>query len=321
MVRNIPERFKKVVFTFDPSRLCESSGSEHSPAPDTPTDLSDLVASFVEEEGKTRVEQGDDGIPAVDDDNDKDIQDDDVKTSSFDFEAPKEILMEIFGCNLCKGDDGHGDEDRRKILGEVEAACDLIGRDNTSYDFKRGLMASLRKRGFDAGLCKSRWEKTGRFPGGEYQFVDVNVNGVRYIVEASLAGQFEIARPNDQFNLLVGLLPPIFVGVPDELKQVVRVLSGAIKQSLRSRGLLVPPWRKSGYMKAKWFSSYKRTTNRKTESKLKWTSKEERSVIGFKAPPGVTTAGCYFRGDYYIRNNKLRAGLLTEALAGHCSSS
>lgn len=90
--------------------------------------------------------------------------------------------------------------------------------------------------------------------------MDVNVEGTRYIVEVSLAGQFEIARPSDHYASLVGAFPPVFVGRPDELNQVIRLMCAAMKQSLRSTGLLLPPWRKKSYMKAKWLSNHKRTT-------------------------------------------------------------
>ncbi|KAI4295157.1 hypothetical protein MLD38_040592 [Melastoma candidum] len=286
MVRNVPERVKKAYVAFNEEvrlRLCESSGSEHSSSADSPTDLFDLVASFVEGEGEPRAEEGLEGSIAWG-------VDGRGGCGGFDYDTAKDTLEKIFEWN----------EDKRMILHEVEAACISIGHEENSPDFKRRLMGRLRKRSLDAGLCKSRWEKMGRFPKGDYQYIDVNMDGARYIVEVSLAMHFEIARPTGQFDSLLKLLPPIFVGTSGELKEVVRVLSAAIRQSLKSRGLDLPPWRKHGYMKAKWFSSYKRTTSLASKQKC------ANIVSGFDFVPSA---------GYYCRD-KHKTGLLTQALAG-----
>lgn len=111
------------------------------------------------------------------------------------------------------------------------------------------------------GLCKSRWEKTAKFPSGNYEYVDVNLGANRYLIEVNLAVQFEIARPTDGYMSLVNLFPPIFVGKPGMLKQILRLMCAAARESIKSAKLSVPPWRRKGYMQAKWFSPYKRTTN------------------------------------------------------------
>ncbi|MCO5614018.1 hypothetical protein L7F22_068298 [Adiantum nelumboides] len=56
--------------------------------------------------------------------------------------------------------------------------------------------------------------------------------------------QFEIARPSSGFCTTWMLLPPIFVGRVDRLKRIVKIMSEATKQSLREKGLHLPPWRK-----------------------------------------------------------------------------
>ncbi|KAL6549940.1 hypothetical protein OROMI_020428 [Orobanche minor] len=135
------------------------------------------------------------------------------------------------------------------------------GGESSSPDFKRRLVARLRSRGFDAGLCEPKCEKNGRRPYGGYEYVDVSAAGNRYIIEVCLAGEFAIARPTDSYAALLQVFPPIFVGKPDELRQVVKVMCGAIRKSMKSVGILVPPWRCLTYMQSKWFSSYERTTN------------------------------------------------------------
>ncbi|KAE8694852.1 hypothetical protein F3Y22_tig00110769pilonHSYRG00007 [Hibiscus syriacus] len=72
-----------------------------------------------------------------------------------------------------------------------------------SEDFKRRLMSHLRDKGFDAGLCKTRWDKLGR-----------NLLSVAY-----------------EYASLLELIPPIFVGKPKELKQIVKLMRKAIHEN------------------------------------------------------------------------------------------
>ena len=88
----------------------------------------------------------------------------------------------------------------------------------------------------------------------------MNIAGNRYIVEVFLAGEFEIARATEDYTSLLEIFPPIFVGKQEELKRIVRIMCRAIKGSMKSVEMHVPPWRRNGYMQEKWFGSYKRTT-------------------------------------------------------------
>ncbi|CAA0826489.1 Protein of unknown function (DUF506 [Striga hermonthica] len=111
------------------------------------------------------------------------------------------------------------------------------------------------------GLCKSKWEKNGRNPSGSYEYIDVNSGGGRYIVEVNLAGEFSIARQTSSYASVLATFPPIFVGKPEELKKVVRIMSKAMRKSMKKAEMSVPPWRRLSYMQAKWFGFYRRTAN------------------------------------------------------------
>ncbi|KAI3419305.1 uncharacterized protein J3R85_013306, partial [Psidium guajava] len=245
--------FRRLTAAFDDdagrAREGEGEGEGESLA-----DLSDLVASFLEREGVMRGGGGGE-------DAEEEMRREESESSCWsDSETAKDKLLDLFrGCGDADGD-VVSDDVKRKIRTEVEAARGLVAKNGFSEGLKRQLVISLRLKGFDAGLCKSSWDRTRRRPAGAYEYVDVNVEGTRYIVEVSLAGQFEIARPSDHYASLVGAFPPVFVGRPDELNQVIRLMCAAMKQSLRSTGLLLPPWRKKSYMKAKWLSNHKRTT-------------------------------------------------------------
>lgn len=158
----------------------------------------------------------------------------------------------------------------RILLDEVNKAVaavnvgSYVGDGVTSY-LKRHVVRHLRRVGYNAGICKSRWDHLGGFPGGDYEYIDVLFEGSagrdeRILVDVDFKAQFEIARPTAQYDALVQALPSVFVGKQDQLQWIVNVMSDAVKLSLKERGMYLPPWRKPEYMRAKWFFSYRRTT-------------------------------------------------------------
>ncbi|GAU14683.1 hypothetical protein TSUD_203320, partial [Trifolium subterraneum] len=206
--RNIPTRFERLAATFesdDVTRviICESSGSEHSPETENSTDLSDLK-SFMEKSSVRAVLGKEDAAVLHDKEN--------CDFEWYDYSEKKEILQDIF--------DSSDDEVKEKLRREVELAIQLVAREKSSPEYKRLIMSGLRERGFDAGLCKTRWERKGRFLAGDYEYVDVNYGGNRYIVEISLMAEFEIARPTHQYSSLLDVFPLVFVGKVEEIKKV-----------------------------------------------------------------------------------------------------
>ncbi|CAA7022633.1 unnamed protein product [Microthlaspi erraticum] len=239
----IQRRFKSFESAFSMAAArsrppCDnSSGSDHSPE-DT-EDLSDLVASFIEREGEM--------LPEEEMDPSSDNGSEDVK------ERLRKLLEGL-----------SGGEERMRIMAATEVAATFVGdivRDGTSP--KRQLMAFLRNKGFDAGLCKSRWERFSKNTAGKYEYVDVRYDSGdhnRYIVETNLAGEFEIARPTKRYLSILNQVPRVFVGTPHELKQLVKIMCREMRRSMKDVGIHVPPWRRNGYMQAKWFGFYKRTS-------------------------------------------------------------
>ncbi|KAH6768832.1 hypothetical protein C2S51_014168 [Perilla frutescens var. frutescens] len=297
---NIPViKFKRVADAFDEmskARSCESesSGSEHS------ADLSDLVNSFFEREIREQRTGGHDDQDRINENIEID-DDDESESNSQDFQV-QDCLRKLF----------YRDDDTVKssISAAVEKALKEVGDKNSLPEFKRRLMSRLRSSGFDAGLCKSKWEKSGSSPSGNNEYVDVNAGGSRYIVEVFLAGEFTIARPTSSYGALLDGFPTIFVGKPEELKQVVRRMSKAIRKSLKSAGLNVPPWRRLAYLQAKWFGPYKRTTNEIPRAEAYKDLGGER-FVGF-APEKVTTVSLFCR-DSFAATRGVRVGNLAAA--------
>ena len=124
---------------------------------------------------------------------------------------------------------------------------------------RRNVAAVLRDLGHNAAVCRTKWDGSGGLTAGNYEFIDVLRSDKRYIVDLDFSGEFEIARPTDQYNLLLQTLPRVFVGRSEDLKKIVRLICDAAKRSLKSRGLHLPPWRKNRYMQNKWFGPCRRT--------------------------------------------------------------
>ncbi|XP_024004187.1 uncharacterized protein LOC112081624 [Eutrema salsugineum] len=119
--------------------------------------------------------------------------------------------------------------------------------------------------GYDAALCRSRWEKSPSCPAGEYEYVDVMIEGERLLIDIDFKSKFEIARATKTYKSILQTLPYIFVGKADRLQRIIMLISKAGKQSLKKKGLHVPPWRRVEYVKSKWLSPYVRADQKSDE--------------------------------------------------------
>ncbi|TXG63738.1 hypothetical protein EZV62_010732 [Acer yangbiense] len=112
--------------------------------------------------------------------------------------------------------------------------------------------------GYDSCICKSHWDKTPSYPAGDYEYIDVVIEGQRLIIDIDFRSEFEIARSTKTFKSILQALPYIFVGKADRLQKIIAIVSEAAKQSLKKKGMHIPPWRKADYIKAKWLSPHAR---------------------------------------------------------------
>ncbi|CAN8312044.1 unnamed protein product [Cochlearia groenlandica] len=291
----IPARFKRTDAVFDVvaararPQCVSCSGSDHSP--EDIVDLWDLVESFIEKDSEI--------LHVEENNNDKsDVVDEEEEED--DYEDVKERLRRIL--------ENNGGGLRRRIMDAV------VETENEFVGDKRHLMTCLRIKGFDAGLCKSRWERFGKNTAGKYEYVDV-YNGDdaknRFIIETNLVGEFEIARPTTKYISLLAQLPRVFIGTPEELRRLVRIMCFEMRRSMKRAEIYVPPWRRNGYMQAKWFGHYKRTTNNQVVTRVK--SCECGPRFGF-VESVKTTAFTGFTEEM-VRNG-LKIGRLTVAFNG-----
>ncbi|CAJ1976412.1 unnamed protein product [Sphenostylis stenocarpa] len=149
-------------------------------------------------------------------------------------------------------------------------------------DLRKIVTESLVSLGYNCSICVSKWDKTPTFPAGEYEYIDVIVEGERLIIDIDFRSEFEIARSTGTYKAILQSLPFIFVGKSDRLCQIVASVSDAAKQSLKKKGMHVPPWRKADYMLAKWLSSSWTRVNPPSSSTVNG-STENLSVCGSAA--------------------------------------
>lgn len=151
----------------------------------------------------------------------------------------------------------------------------------------------------------------GQISSGNYEYIDVNVAGTRYIIEVFLAGQFEIVRPSETYTSLLELIPPIYVGKIEELKQIGEIMCNALKMSLKNMEMHVPPWRRYGYVKAKWSTSYKRTINEISEKELQDSDQVSAKKRALVALPVTSSYKCR---DIFVSKVGFRVGHLAIAI-------
>ncbi|KAE8684621.1 hypothetical protein F3Y22_tig00111105pilonHSYRG00085 [Hibiscus syriacus] len=232
-----------------------SSGSEHSDSStvvgdDSPC-LSELVHCFLQDNHDESDQQAG---------NDTHTADADVVVSDLDDTAPLEIVVKSIALlNM----DSYGN----LLVADVSKAMEMLSFFKTDKSaFRREVMVYLREAGYNAAICKTKWNSSEGITAGGYEFIDVvqSVSSTwlnRYFVDLDFASEFEIAMPTSEYSRLLQYCPRVFVGRSEELKKIVRAMSDSAKRSLKSRKLSLPPWRKNRYMQMKWFGPYHRTTS------------------------------------------------------------
>ncbi|KAF5955122.1 hypothetical protein HYC85_007978 [Camellia sinensis] len=98
--------------------------------------------------------------------------------------------------------------------------------DETNNNLKKWIVLRLIRDGFEASLCKTSWPAT--LGGSSDVMKDSNGEAVRLIVDMDFS--------------------------EEKLMEIICLVCSAAKQSLRERGLHIPPWRKATYMQSKWLS-------------------------------------------------------------------
>ncbi|PIN12843.1 hypothetical protein CDL12_14543 [Handroanthus impetiginosus] len=219
---------------FEPSSVC----------------LAKMVQNFIEDSNEKQQQRCGRNRCNCFNGNSTDTSDDEPESYKSSFTHACDALKSLVPC-LCVSErnllaDTAKIVERNKIIKRKDGFCRKIVAD--------GLMAL----GYNASICKSKWEQSPSFPAGDYEYVDVIIEGERLIIDIDFRSEFEIARSTKAYKLILQTLPNIFVGKADRLEKIIDIVSDAAKQSLKKKGMPFPPWRKAGYVKAKWLSPFTR---------------------------------------------------------------
>ncbi|XP_051151000.1 uncharacterized protein LOC127265302 [Andrographis paniculata] len=152
-----------------------------------------------------------------------------------------------------------------KILFYLKDKESSMTMDNNISKLKNWIVYRFEMDNYEAHLCRTSWSTPFGPPSvfqfrGDYEYVEVMIKDrskevmSRLIVDIDFRTQFEVARPTQAYQELTNALPLIFVGTEDKLKKLVSLICTAAKQSLKEKGLHIPPWRKATYMHSKWLS-------------------------------------------------------------------
>ncbi|CAL0308292.1 unnamed protein product [Lupinus luteus] len=128
------------------------------------------------------------------------------------------------------------------------------------------LVKLMKLSGYDAGVCASKWQGSGKVPGGDHEYIDVVVNNnsgssERLIIDIDFRSHFEIARAVDSYDRILKSLPAVYVGSFTRLNQFLVIMEEATRSSLKQNSMPLPPWRSLAYLQAKWQSPYERYTD------------------------------------------------------------
>ncbi|MED6182084.1 hypothetical protein PIB30_025320 [Stylosanthes scabra] len=162
------------------------------------------------------------------------------------------------GLEILKGLVACGSKSERNLLADTAKIVEKnkIICKRKDADSRKLVTEGLLALGYDASICKSRWDKTPFYPAGEYEYIDVIIGKERVVVDVDFRSEFEIARPTKAYKAILQSVPYIFVGKCERLQSMVGIVSEAAKQSLKKKGMPVPPWRKVEYVRAKWLSPH-----------------------------------------------------------------
>lgn len=185
------------------------------------------------------------------------------------WESQESMLQEILDYNSLTGS-----KLRRQISQALEMAretalchCTKPSSDGCNSCLRRAVVDRLCENGFNAALCTSKWKSTSKTPGGKHEYIDVNVSGLgqkketRFLIEVELRTEFEMAKACDEYRKLINKLPNFYVGKPEQLNAIVRVVCDAAKRSMKEMKIHIGPWRKRSFMQMKWLGPYQRLSS------------------------------------------------------------
>ncbi|XP_073275547.1 uncharacterized protein [Primulina huaijiensis] len=189
-------------------------------------------------------------------DNEFDFFSDSAATNSS-FSDPSDTLKSLIPCATMA---------ERNLLAETSKIVEKNKGCKSKDDTRKLVTDGLIALDYDASICKSKWEKSSTIPAGEYEYIDVIIEGERILIDVDFRSEFEIARSTGRYRAILQCLPYVFVGKSDRILPIISLASEAARQSLKKKGMHIAPWRKAEYVKCKWLSPHTRITQMKSDN-------------------------------------------------------
>ncbi|RDX99630.1 hypothetical protein CR513_17296, partial [Mucuna pruriens] len=123
---------------------------------------------------------------------------------------------------------------------------------------RREICDRLLNLGYNCTVCTSKWRTSPEIQiSGEHTYLEVvdksrTKREVKVVIELNFRGEFEMARASEEYKRLISRLPEVFVGKAERLEAIIKIMCSAAKKSMKEKKMHLGPWRKYGYMQAKW---------------------------------------------------------------------
>lgn len=79
---------------------------------------------------------------------------------------------------------------------------------------------------------------------------------IKFLIEIEFRDEFKMAKACDEHKKLIEQLPETYIGKPEHLNAIVRIMCDAAKRSTTEKKIHMGPWRKKSFMKMKWSASH-----------------------------------------------------------------
>ncbi|EXB75380.1 hypothetical protein L484_012754 [Morus notabilis] len=217
-------------------------------------------------------DQFDDG-----DHHDQDSQDPEERRTLY-WESQHSLLQEVLERYSSTGSKLRKEISRTTDMAREAGSCycQKTKNEGCNHCLRRTVVDMLRDQGINATLCTSKWRDTKKFPRGSHEYIEVmgstssGKKKIPYIVEVEFRDQFEIAKPCQEYQKIVRELPEYYLGKPDYLYAIVRIVCDTAKTSMKERKIHMGPWRKTNFMLMKW------SANSIIDQKLKFTESSDK---------------------------------------------
>lgn len=153
----------------------------------------------------------------------------------------------------------------------VHCVCRNMVTDGCRKCRQRELCYRIQEAGYSSCICKSKWRSSPGIPAGEHTYMEVMQTSaskkgeMKVIIELNFRAEFTVARACEEYTGLVARLPEIFVGKPERLRNLVKILCSASKKCMKEKQMHMAPWRKQKYMQAKWIGKPAENSQEKTQ--------------------------------------------------------